>query len=106
MRARLKKRRKPAVSNLISLVEGLRGNKGMSRRRERREAILQSTVGVLIYLHTHQQNYRSINCKHTYRNTDTYAHTPTHTRCPYAAGKLSTCSNLCDRVAWISTPLL
>lgn len=88
MRARLEKRGKSAVSNLISPVEGLRGNEGMSRRRE--------TVGVLIYLHTHQQNYRSMKCKHT--------HTLIH--CTHAAGKLSTCSSLCKRVAWVSTPLL
>ena len=95
-RARLSKRGESAVSNLISLAVGSRRNKGMSGRRERRGevVILQSTVGVLLYLNTHQQNYRFMRCKHT------LAH------CTHAVGKLSTCSSLCNRVAWVNAASL
>ncbi len=70
MRARLKKREKSAMTNLISLVVGSRGNKGMSRRRE--AVNLLSTVGVLLYLHTHQQKLQIYTAQtHTYT-----VHTP------------------------------
>ena len=73
--------------------EGTREGVGGGRWRE--AAILQSTVGVLLYLHTHQPNYRFMRRKHTLTHP---AHTPLADYPPAEA--------FCERVAWVNTPSL
>ena len=70
--------------------EGTREGVGGGRWRE--AAILQSTVGVLLYLHTHQQNYRFMQRKHTLTHP---VRTPLADYPPAEA--------FCKRVAWVNT---